>query len=203
MLLDDYLEELEKQARLSPWAVKNISARVAPINNTKVLGPVRKQVADVMNRQTGQALKNRVASHVPRVPANPEGMIPRIAQRNMAQGMQAVQNPVGTGLRNASISTGTGLTPLTSRIVAKDNKLNTDLYNTGMNIKEWATRPPFRQWESIKRNIAEGMKPSGKVIPYGQPSILAALRGKFAMNPGINFTDPEYILGKLTAKKYP
>jgi len=66
LLLDDYFEELEKQARLSPWAVKNLAA---PINNTKVLAPVRKQMADAMNRQARQAMGKTVAAHRPIVPS--------------------------------------------------------------------------------------------------------------------------------------
>jgi len=141
--------------------VKNIAARVAPINNTKVLGPVRKQVVDTMNRQTGQALKGHIASHVPRLPVNPERLLPGAAQRNAAQGMQAAQNPIGTGLRNASISTGTGLTPLTSRIVAADNKLNRGLFKAPGNVRNWLTAKPSDQWQSVKRNAAMAVRPTG------------------------------------------
>jgi len=59
------LEELEKQAagRLPTWGLKNLVARVAPINNTKVLGPMRKHLADMMNRQTGHAMRNGVDAY--------------------------------------------------------------------------------------------------------------------------------------------
>jgi hypothetical protein len=96
MLLDLYLEEeLEKLAsgRLAAWGVQNAvkrigaaTARVAPINNMKVLGPVRKQIANGMNQAAKRSMMGSVAAHVPRVPAMNTGQL----------AAKTVQNPADT-----------------------------------------------------------------------------------------------------------
>jgi len=64
------------------WAVKNLASRRPPINNTKILGPVRKQLADTMNRQATQAMSGNVAAHAQRISALDKG---QLAQSNLRQ----------------------------------------------------------------------------------------------------------------------
>ena len=193
MLIDLYLEELEKQARLAAWSVKNLAARVAPINNTKVLSPVRKQLADQMNRAANQNMRGVVAQHTLTAPT--PGNIGEMTARNLRRAM-GLPNPIKAGLQNVQNTTA----PLTNKLVALDNKVSQGLVNARKNVAEWLTRSPSDQAKSIGRNIVEGSEYSGKIVPNSQGTVLGIIGGRYTPNPGVKANDPAWYWKKLSKR---
>jgi len=200
MLLDLYIEELlEKLAGAERTrAIQNL-VRTRAVQNlahaaTEKAAPVRRALADRFNAAAGRSMRAEVAGHVQRthLPAEP------MAARALAE--NPPKPPLAQMLHNSRSAAGRALSPLAGGLAAADGRLSQGLHSAQSSIAGWATRTPAEQWESVKRNVVEGVQHNGSRWPhFSRPSTPAFVFGsKIIPKPETNLNTPRWWWGKLS-----